>query len=141
MDARQACRCKPGYVQDCVGPSRRDVYPVPASAVTELEFYSGRRRNTVKGLLFGLAAGTATALVITANVEKEKSQGNKWNSPDTGYEVHQLVPGFLVPVIVFTAIGALIQTDRWVDAPINRLKLSVAPAPKRGVGAELWFKF
>ena len=124
-----------------VGPSRRDVYPVPASAVTELEFYSGRRRNTVKGLLFGLAAGTATALVITANVEKEKSQGNKWNSPDTGYEVRQLVPGFLVPVIVFTAIGALIQTDRWVDAPINRLKLSVAPAPKRGVGAALWFKF
>ena len=122
-----------------VGPSRRDVYPVPASAVTELEFYSGRRRNTVKGLLFGLAAGTATALVITAKVEK--SQGNQWNSPDTGYEVVQLVPGFLVPVIVFTAIGALIQSDRWVDAPNNRLKLSVAPDPKRGVGAALSFDF
>ena len=119
-----------------IGPSRADIYPVPASAVTELEFYIGRRRNTGKGLLVGLAAGTVAALVIASNVEKPQ-----WNTPDTGYEVNQLVPGFLAPVVVFTAIGALIQTDRWVDAPIKRPKLTVVPNLNLGLGAAVSFKF
>ena len=119
-----------------VGPSRRDVFPVPASSITDLEFYNGRRRNTGKGLLIGLAAGMLTALVVTANTEEPQ-----WNDPDTGYEVNRLFTGFFVPVIVFTAIGSLIQTDRWVDAPINRLNLSIAPTKDRGLRAALSFDF
>ena len=144
MDKLSEGRWTPGrlfdVIQDtfmiAVGPSRLDVYPVPASAVTGLEFYSGRRRNTGKGLLVGLAAGTAAALAISANVEQPQ-----WNTADTGYEVSRLVPGFLVPVIVFTTIGALIQTDRWVDAPMNRLNLSVAPTTNIGFGAAVTFNF
>lgn len=41
----------------------------------------------------------------------------------------------LIAVLISTAIGYNIKTDRWVDVPLKDLNLSVVPSRNRGMGA------
>lgn len=116
------------------------IYRVPASSFADIEIFNGRRRNTVKGLLIGWAIGN----VVTAAVYKEVHDPGYYD-PDVAFarraERWKAARAGLIAVLISTAIGYNIKTDRWIDVPLKDLNLSVVPSQNSGMGAAVSFNF
>ena len=122
------------------GPFDGAIYRVPASSFADIEIFNGRRRNTVKGLLIGWAIGN----VVTAAVYKEVHDPGYYD-PDVAFarraERWRAARAGMIAVLISTAIGYNIKTDRWIDVPLKDLNLSVVPSQNRGMGAAVSFNF
>lgn len=123
-----------------VGLSRRDVYRVPTSLLTDLELNTGRTRNTTRGLMIGIVVGTALA---AAMYEEVHDPG--YYHPDVAFfraaQSGILSSVVLVSTLAGSIIGYNIKTDRWVSVPRKGLNLSFSPTRDQAIGAALSFSF
>ena len=109
------------------------LYQVPMSSISSLEVSMGQRRNTGKGLAIGIGLGL-TVLIVTTHIV----------SPGIGAgEIVVLAGGGGVVslCLLSTLIGASTKSDKWVEVPPQRLSLSIAPTPAKGLRAALAVNF
>jgi hypothetical protein len=106
---------------------------IPRSTVTRLEWSRGRHGHALAGAAVGALLGGAFAAVASGLAcDVEICEG----SPASAFLVCAglgALPG--------AGIGALVRTERWVDAPGGRVRVSVAPTHGRGVAASLSLQF
>jgi hypothetical protein len=115
---------------------------VPRSTITRLETGWGRRGNARKGLLIGGAVGVTGGLLACGLSDDD------WPFEDEDFgEACDGGDWVAVPLLagaVYGGIGALIghfiKTDRWVEVPLDRVKVSLGPAPA-GLGLALSIRF
>ena len=123
-----------------VGLSRHHVYRVPLSSLTRLELNLGRRRNTTRGLMIGVIAGSALAAGMW-----EEIHDPGYYDPDVSFgravRFAVLSSVVLVSTITGSIIGYNIKTYRWLNIPLQDIVLSAAPTQNRGMGAALSFRF
>ena len=116
--------------------SKRGFDRMPLSSLTDFEVSIGRRRQTVKGLLIGVAGATIVPYAFFWDELRE----NK-NDRYAGAGAEVLVFMMLSTTILSTLIGFMIKSDRWVKVPPQRVNLSISPTPTRGLRAVLSFNF
>ena len=123
-----------------IGLSRHHVYRVPLSSLTRLELNVGRRRNTTRGLMFGVIAGSALAAGMW-----EEIHDPAYDDPDVSFaravRFALLSSVVLASSIAGSIIGYNIKTDTWLNVPIEDIALIAAPTQNRGMGAALSFRF
>ena len=118
---------------------------VPRTSLTRLETYSGRRghpwRGAGIGALGGLLIGGAIGLVACENytVTTPTGVGNCLDSRE-GAQIILLAGlgiGAAGGALLGAAVGALIKTDKWVEHPLDGLRLGLVPQPdgRMGFGA------
>jgi hypothetical protein len=115
---------------------------VPRSTITSLETGWGRKGNAKKGFIIGGAIGVAGGLLTCAVSDDDwPFEDDTINSSCEGADwvgIPLLAGG------VYGGVGALIghfiKSDRWVEVPLDRLKLSVGPA-RAGLGVALSVRF
>ena len=113
----------------------RTLYQVPVSAISNLEVSTLRYRNTSKGMAIGLATGLSILILVAIADLRDPGE---LRGLATG-----LTLGFVcTPIIIlFTLIGAMTKSDKWVEVSPQRLNLSFAPTSTKGLRAALTFNF
>ena len=105
---------------------------VPRETILQLEVSQGKRRRTLKGMMFG--AGIGALLFPRALYGYCLSEcGSQW---DAGY----ILAGAGLGAVCGAGIGALLKTDRWAVVPARGLKVSLRPS-RRGVSGVLSVTF
>lgn len=104
---------------------------VPRQAITQLDLSTGRHRQVAKGMLIGAGIGVAAFAVTLISWEDSSSEDF----------AQGLAMGALGGAIWGAGIGALIKSDRWSALPLERVRVSVAPAPGHGVHLSLSVRF
>ena len=104
---------------------------LPLASVTRLEVSQGRRRRTKAGLLIGAAAGLAFVPLIFA---AEDLCGPVANPRDCTTGERQALAVLWVATSAGSGAfwGHLVKTEKWRDAPLAGLKVTVGPT--RGGG-------
>ncbi len=95
---------------------------VPVASITRLEVRRGRKSNWAEGAGIGLLVGAATGAIIV--VASGDCGGGFGPCPTAGQGAVFL--GGLGGVIGLI-IGASTTTERWVEVPLDRLRVSFAP--------------
>ncbi len=110
-------------------------------SVTKLEVSQGQKRNTREGALMGLLVGGVAGAVIAAAIYEEYECGHLCFVDPATIPMAVAVGVGLGGVAVGATIGSLIKTDRWQEAPLERLRLQVAPQRdgRFGLGASVRF--
>jgi hypothetical protein len=115
---------------------------VPRSSITALETGWGRRGNARKGLWIGAIVGASGGLLACAASTDEED----WPF-DGGDGVCNDGDWVAVPAVaaaVYGGIGALIghfiKTDRWMQVPLDKVRVSLT-TPPRGLGVAISFGF
>ena len=105
----------------------RTFLQVPLPSISNLEVSLGQRRNTGKGLSVGL--------ILSAGLFVAGSQAE--------YVVDfRRISGMCVSLTAITTlIGVVTKSDKWVEVPPQRLSLSIAPMPEKGLRAALAVNF
>ena len=116
---------------------------VPRSSITALETGWGRRGNARKGLVIGAISGAAGGLLACA----ASAGGDDWPFDDDHDSVCNDGDWVAVPAVaaaVYGGIGALIghfiKTDRWMEVPLDKVRVSLT-TPAGGVGLAISFGF
>ncbi len=126
--------------------SNGDTLSVPVDLVTRLDVRRGRKTNTGKGAGIGfLLGGVVGAVIGYASYEECVPQG--WFScigPNFGPGLVALVGGLVGGLgggSVGAVIGTAIETDRWQEVPLDRLRVSLGPQRdgRLGLGASARF--
>ena len=111
--------------------SNGDTLSVPVNLVTRLDVSRGRKTNTGEGAGIGfLLGGFVGAVIGLTSYEKCESQGAFSCIGPGGPEIYALgaaVIGGLGGVVVGALIGSAIETDRWQEVPLHRLRVSLGP--------------
>jgi hypothetical protein len=104
---------------------------VSRQAITQLEVSTGRHRKALKGMIIGAGIG---AVVFQLNVSNncQNSIGSCTTSHAAAAGVGALAGGAWG-----AGIGALFSGDRWSAVPLERVRVSLAPTPGRGVALAL----
>jgi hypothetical protein len=115
---------------------------VPRATITSLETGWGRKGNAKKGFIIGAAIGVAGGLLVCAASDEE------WPFDESG--VNSSCDGgewVGIPLLAggtYGGIGALIghfiKSDRWIEVPLDRVKVSLGPA-REGLGLALSVRF
>jgi hypothetical protein len=101
------------------------------ASVLQLEVSQGRNRR--KGLLVGGAAVAAVGAVVGAVGCRDSSDWDSWMCAG-------ILGGF--GFAVGAGVGAIVGAgDHWTELPSDRLRVTLAPTPGRGVGLSLRFTF
>ena len=146
--------CQPTYTV-CVGPPRQSVgtfwawqadslimerngnaLALPLDAVTKLEVSQGQKSNTLEGAIVGLLIG-GVAVGAIAIATYEECEGGWGCIGDFGPGFAALVGGLvggLGGVVVGALIGSEIETDRWREVPLDRVRVSLGPQRDGGFG-------
>ena len=111
-------------------------YQVPMSSISNFEVSIGQRRNAGKGFMIGLGLGLII-LVPIALVDLN-DEDNDWRGLATFVTAVYIFPSI---VVLSTLMGATIKSEKWVEVPPQRLNLSIAPTPDKGLRAALTFNF
>ena len=111
------------------------LYQVPMSSITNLEVSMGRRRNAGKGFGFGLGLGLTFLIVV-------RTTDSGAPGPGRGAALIIIGVGGAVSLcLLSTLIGVATKSEKWVEVPPQRLNLSIAPTPDKGLRAALTFNF
>ncbi len=111
---------------------------LPLASLTKLEVSLGQMSSTLVGAGIGFLVGGATGLATAAIVCAIAGDCD----PDAPY--NDLVYGFFgvlgvgVGTLTGAIIGSTIKVDRWMDVPLDRIRVSLRP---RGGGLEVSAKF
>jgi ABC-type nitrate/sulfonate/bicarbonate transport system permease component len=111
----------------------------PLAAVTQLDVYGGRRRETVAGALAGGVIGLFIGSVIGADRAAEcESQGGWFCGMETPASAGG---GLMVGALVGAVVGSLIKTNRWKEVQLDRMRVTpvVAPDGRFGLAASVRF--
>ena len=111
-------------------------YQVPMSSISNFEVSIGQHRNTGKGFKIGLGLGLII-LVPIALVDLN-DEDNDWRGLATFVTAAYIFPSI---VVLSTLMGAAIKSEKWVEVSPQRLNLSIAPTPDKGLRAALTFNF
>ena len=115
----------------------RTFLQVPLSSISNFEVSLGQRRNAGKGFKIGLGLGLAV-LVPVAIVDYSDESESEWQGLATAVTMVCIS----LPIVVFsTLIGGGIESDKWVEVSPQRLNLSIAPTPEKGLRVALTFNF
>ena len=122
-------------------------YEVPVSSISTFDISIKQYRNTGKGLKIGLGAGAVIIGFTIISTYREKKRIDQ-KSGDTSISYYTLGIATLVGYsagalvcILSTFIGAATKSDKWVEVSPQRLNLSLAPTPAKGLRAALTFNF
>ncbi len=104
---------------------------VPVASITRLEVSRGRRSNWAEGAGIGLLVGAATGAIIGL------ASGDDPPCPRSGWFCSRWTAGTKAGAlaVVFGGVGGVIgliigastTTERWVEVPLDRLRVSFAP--------------
>ena len=111
------------------------LYQVPMSSITNLEVSMGRRRNAGKGFGFGLGLGLTFLIVVRTTDSGAPGPGRGAALIIIG------VGGAISLCLLSTLIGIATKYEKWVEVSPQRLNLSIAPTPEKGLRAALTFNF
>ena len=105
---------------------------LPLASVSRLDVSQGRRRHTKAGLLIGAAAGLAFVPLLFA--AKDLNCGEVGNPRECTRGERQAIAVLWVGASAGSGAfwGHLVKTERWRDAPLDHLKMTVRP--ERGGG-------
>ncbi len=130
-------------VDTLVVQSNGDTLSVPANLVTRLDVSRGRKTNTGKGAGIGfLLGGLVGAVIVYASYEECVGGWACLGDLGPGANVAAGgVIGGLGGLVAGALIGLEIQTDRWQEVPLDRLRVSLGPQRdgRFGVGASVRF--
>lgn len=127
--------------------SGRTFFQVPSSSISNLEVSIGYKRNTDKGYKIGLGAGAVIigCTSIYTHIEGKRIDQRSGDTSNSYYVLGLMsLLGYSAGAFVCllsTLIGATIKSDKWVEVPPDRLKLSIAPTSTKGLRAALTFNF
>ena len=113
------------------------ILQVPMSSISNFEASIGQRRNADKGFMIGLGLGLAVLVPVAIADFKEGGE----------FELHgwatAITAAYIFPsiVILSTLMGAATKSENWVEVPPQRLNLSIAPMPEKGLRAALTVNF
>ncbi len=113
---------------------------LPLASLAWLEVSRGQKSRTLKGagigFLVGGAAGLATAAIACAIA------GDCYDDSLTGL-VYAYFGGLgaVVGALTGAIIGSTIDVDRWVDVPLERLRVSLGPQRDGRLGLGLSVRF
>ncbi len=132
-----------GEADTLVVQSNGDTLSVPVNLVTRLDLSRGRKTNTGKGAGIGfLLGGLVGAVIVYASYEE--CVGGFACLGDLGPGVNVVaggVIGGLGGLVTGAFIGLAIQTDRWREVPLDRVRVSLGPQRdgRFGLGASVRF--
>ncbi len=111
---------------------------LPLDSVTKLEVSQGQKRNTSEGALMGLLVGGVAGAVVAVAIYEECEPC--FIDPAT-FPVAVAMAGVLGGVVTGAIIGSLIETDRWQEVQLHRLRVSLGPQRdgRFGFGASVRF--
>lgn len=106
---------------------RADPVAVPLSSVQRLEVLRGKKSRIVAGALIGGGAGLALGVAAAASCEGHDTlcAGNN------EYLIFAL-PAALLGLSLGALIGWIIQVDRWVEVPVDDVRVGYSPQPNEG---------
>jgi hypothetical protein len=117
---------------------------IPRSDVTRLETGWGRKGNARKGFIIGGLIGLGGGLLACGISEESDHEDFRDEFDYDGCEGGEWAGIPLAAGAVYGGLGALIghfiKSDRWVEMPIDKVKLAVGPSP-RGWGLTLSVRF
>jgi hypothetical protein len=119
---------------------------IPRSNITRLETGWGRKGNARKGFIIGGLIGVGAGLIACAvSEENDFDDFDDFHYHD--YEGCEGAEWAGIPIAagaVYGGLGALIghfiKSERWVEMPIDKVRLAVGPAP-RGWGLSVSIRF
>ena len=111
------------------------ILQVPMSSISNFEASIGQRRNADKGFMIGLGLGLAVLVPVAIADYKE---GGELQGFPTAITAAYIFPSI---VILSTLMGAATKSENWVEVPPQRLNLSIAPMPEKGLRAALTVNF
>ena len=115
----------------------RTFFQVPMSLISNFEVSLGQRRNTDKGFKIGLGLGLAVFAPVAFLDLTAEEDAYLRGIPTIITAVYISLP----IVVLSTLIGAGIKSDKWVEVSPQRLNLSIAPTPEKGLRAALTVNF
>ena len=106
-----------------------DTLRLSAASVTGVEVYRGRKSNTWKGIGFGFAVGAVSGVIIALQMDRLCYASTTGDCLGLKPEEVALVGATLGAIggLVGAFVGALIKSDRWEEAPLDQLRVNVAP--------------
>ncbi|NIM48165.1 MAG: hypothetical protein GTN78_20805 [Gemmatimonadales bacterium] len=115
----------------------------PLSDVTRLEVHRGEKSKAGKGALFGGLVGAGLGVVASVVWAAHDCEFID-NVGCEGEEVAVMAGGTAIlgaaGALLGAGVGALIQTDRWEEVPLDRLRVSLVPQRDGfGIGASISF--
>ena len=120
--------------------SNGDTLAVPLDRVTELRVSRGRKPARSLGAGIGAVVGAVVGLVVGVATYQECEVCYF----DVGVEGNALggaLFGGLVGTVAGFVVGNFVLIDRWVDVPLQRVRVSLGPRPhgRLGLGASVRF--
>ena len=124
------------------GPRGANDDAVPLDRITQLEVSTGRHRNVLKGLGFGLGIGGAAGLVLGAVAYPDRSPGKGIMAGSRGESA--AMGGALLGTLGFVVgtLAGIVSHDSWQRVPLDgeRAPATIGlQASARGVGVALRF--
>ena len=113
-----------------------DSADVALADVRRLEAISGKRRHTWKGVGLGFLGGAAVGAAAGLASYRKPACSDDFLCFDFGPEFAAAagaVVGALPGAIIGGIIGHAKQSDRWREVATDRVRVSLAPAPRRRV--------
>jgi hypothetical protein len=100
---------------------RADRLAVPLADVTKLEVHRGKKPNVVAGALIGGGVGAALGIALAAGCD--------------GPDICESGGAYVIAVPAAAALGAglgaligwLIKVDRWVEVPVEQIRVGISP--------------
>lgn len=111
---------------------------IPVTSLTRLEVYRGRHGHFWKGAGIGFLAGAVAGALLGPSLSECPSYGC-----DTSPALQRAVGGVafgLAGGLVGGLVGGLAKTDRWVELPLDQVRVSIAER-RAGFGVGVSVRF
>ncbi len=115
--------------------SNGDTLQVALMNVTRLDVYMGRKAQAGAGAVVGGLAVVVLLAIAAATCDAS------FGCPTAGEAAKPLLIGGAAGAFVGASIGAVTNTDRWVEVPLGQLRVSFGPQPDGRIALGLSVRF